>query len=75
METRHFDAIVIGAGMAGATAAAHLAATHRVALLEAEESAGKTVASPASKMRLLGPRNWKPCGMVTWKLTGVVMET
>lgn len=40
METSTFDAIVIGAGMAGATAAAHLAATHRVALLEAEESAG-----------------------------------
>lgn len=38
MET--FDALVIGAGMAGATAAAHLAATHRVGLLEAEESAG-----------------------------------
>jgi D-arginine dehydrogenase len=40
METASFDAIVIGAGMAGATAAAHLATTHRVALLEAEESAG-----------------------------------
>jgi D-arginine dehydrogenase len=41
METRGFDAIVIGAGMAGATAAAHLAAKRlRVALLEAEESAG-----------------------------------
>ena len=40
METNVFDAIVIGAGMAGATAAAHLAATHKVALLEAEESAG-----------------------------------
>jgi len=40
MGTQDFDAIVIGAGMAGATAAAHLAPTHRVALLEAEESAG-----------------------------------
>ncbi|WP_372616712.1 NAD(P)/FAD-dependent oxidoreductase [Falsiroseomonas sp.] len=40
METQDFDAIVIGAGMAGATAAAQLASTHRVALLEAEESAG-----------------------------------
>jgi D-arginine dehydrogenase len=40
METRSVEAIVIGAGMAGATAAAHLAATRRVALLEAEESAG-----------------------------------
>ena len=35
-----FDAVVIGAGMAGATAAAHLAATHRVALVEAEDVAG-----------------------------------
>jgi D-arginine dehydrogenase len=40
MEIQHFDAIVIGAGIAGATAAAHLAPTHKVALLEAEESAG-----------------------------------
>jgi D-arginine dehydrogenase len=40
MDTQTFDAIVIGAGMAGATTAAHLATTYRVALLEAEESAG-----------------------------------
>jgi D-arginine dehydrogenase len=41
MATQGFDAIVIGAGMAGATAAAHLAAKGlRVGLLEAEESAG-----------------------------------
>jgi D-arginine dehydrogenase len=40
MATGQFDAIVIGAGMAGATAAAHLARTHRVAVLEAEETAG-----------------------------------
>ncbi len=40
MDTIETDAVVIGAGMAGATAAAHLAETHRVALLEAEESAG-----------------------------------
>lgn len=40
MQTERFEAIVIGAGMAGATAAAHLSATRRVALLEAEESAG-----------------------------------
>ncbi len=39
-ETETFDAIVIGAGMAGATAAAHLAPEHRVALVEAEEAAG-----------------------------------
>ncbi|WP_245870414.1 NAD(P)/FAD-dependent oxidoreductase [Teichococcus rhizosphaerae] len=40
MQTETFEALVIGAGMAGATAAAHLAASRRVALLEAEESAG-----------------------------------
>lgn len=42
MDLHRCDAIVIGAGMAGATAAAHLAAVarRRVALLEAEESAG-----------------------------------
>jgi D-arginine dehydrogenase len=40
MEQHAFDVIVIGAGIAGATAAAHLSATRRVALLEAEESAG-----------------------------------
>ncbi len=40
MDSQTFDAIVIGAGMAGATAAAHLSRTHRTALLEAEESAG-----------------------------------
>ncbi|WP_027283342.1 NAD(P)/FAD-dependent oxidoreductase [Rubritepida flocculans] len=40
MDTHRFDALVIGAGIAGATAAAHLAPTHRLALLEAEEVAG-----------------------------------
>ena len=40
MDTRTTDALVIGGGMAGATAAAHLAPTHRVALLEAESAAG-----------------------------------
>ena len=57
METQDFDAIVIGAGMAGATAAAHLAATHRVALLEAEESAGyhTTGRSAAIWIRNYGP--------------------
>jgi D-arginine dehydrogenase len=40
MDQPAFDALVIGPGIAGATAAAHLSATHRVALLEAEESAG-----------------------------------
>ncbi|MEJ1977050.1 MAG: FAD-binding oxidoreductase [Acetobacteraceae bacterium] len=40
METHAFDVIVIGAGIAGATVAAALAADHRVALIEAEEAAG-----------------------------------
>ncbi len=34
------DVIVVGAGMAGAAAAAHLAATHRVVLLERESQPG-----------------------------------
>jgi D-arginine dehydrogenase len=38
--SEEFDVVVIGAGMAGATAAAALSATHRVALVEAEEQAG-----------------------------------
>jgi D-arginine dehydrogenase len=40
MNRQFFDVLVIGAGIAGATAGAHLCATHEVALLEAEESAG-----------------------------------
>ena len=40
MDTERFDAIVIGAGIAGATVAAHLAEDRRVALIEAEEAAG-----------------------------------
>jgi D-arginine dehydrogenase len=40
METHSVEAIIIGAGMAGATAAAHLAPSRRVALLEAEETPG-----------------------------------
>ena len=40
MDTQDFDAVVIGAGIAGASAAAALAADRRVALLEAEEQAG-----------------------------------
>ncbi len=35
-----FDIVVIGAGIAGATAAAHLSPYRRVALVEAEQSAG-----------------------------------
>ncbi|MGK7864256.1 NAD(P)/FAD-dependent oxidoreductase [Falsiroseomonas sp. E2-1-a4] len=40
MDSQNFDVLVIGAGIAGATAAAHCAATRRVALMEAEETAG-----------------------------------
>jgi D-arginine dehydrogenase len=44
MDTHDFDVVVVGAGIAGATAAAHLAAGsgpgRRVALIEAEEAAG-----------------------------------
>ena len=38
--SQSFDAIVVGAGIAGATVAAHLATTHRTALVEAEDVAG-----------------------------------
>jgi D-arginine dehydrogenase len=40
MDTHSTDCIVIGAGIAGASAAAHIAADRRVALVEAEEAAG-----------------------------------
>ena len=40
MTAETIDAIVIGAGIAGATVAAHLAQDRRVALIEAEEAAG-----------------------------------
>ncbi len=40
MNSQALDAIVIGAGIAGATVAAHLAEDRRVALIEAEEAAG-----------------------------------
>jgi D-arginine dehydrogenase len=40
MDVRGFDVVVIGAGIGGATVAAALASTHKVALIEAEEQAG-----------------------------------
>lgn len=40
MDTDRFDVIVVGAGIAGATVAAHLTPDRSVALIEAEEQAG-----------------------------------
>ncbi len=40
MNIENTDAIVIGAGIAGATVAAHLSVDHKVVLVEAEEAAG-----------------------------------
>jgi succinate dehydrogenase/fumarate reductase flavoprotein subunit len=40
MDTVQFEALVIGAGIAGASAAAALAGDRRVALIEAEEHPG-----------------------------------
>lgn len=59
METTDFDVIIIGAGIAGATVAAALAADHRVALVEAEEAAGyhSTGRSAAIWMHNYGPRD------------------
>ena len=57
MDTHSFDTVVIGAGIAGATAAAHLAADRRVALIEAEEAAGyhSTGRSAAMWIQNYGP--------------------
>ena len=57
MSTETFDVIVIGAGIAGATVAAHLAADRRVALIEAEEAPGyhATGRSAASWILNYGP--------------------
>ncbi|MBS0277207.1 MAG: FAD-binding oxidoreductase, partial [Proteobacteria bacterium] len=40
MSTQSFEILIIGAGIAGASAAADLARTHRVAILEREEYPG-----------------------------------
>ena len=52
-----FDVVVIGAGIAGATVAAGLGATHKVVLVEAEEMAGyhTTGRSAAIWVRNYGP--------------------
>jgi len=57
METHDADITIIGAGIAGATAAAALAAEHRVALIEMEEAAGyhTTGRSAAIWVRNYGP--------------------
>ncbi|MGA9867925.1 MAG: FAD-binding oxidoreductase [Acetobacteraceae bacterium] len=59
METQTFDALVIGAGIAGATTAAALAADRRVGLIEAEEHAGyhTTGRSAARWERNYGPKD------------------
>lgn len=57
MDAQHFDIVVIGAGIAGATASAALSADRRVALIEAEEQAGyhTTGRSAAIWVRNYGP--------------------
>lgn len=59
MDTRNLDALVIGAGIAGATTAAALAADRRVGLIEAEEHAGyhTTGRSAARWERNYGPHD------------------
>jgi D-arginine dehydrogenase len=59
MDVRDFDIVVIGAGIAGATAAGHLSAARRVALIEAEETAGyhSTGRSAALWLQNYGPRD------------------
>ncbi len=57
MSTQDVDIVVIGAGIAGATTAAHLAPHRRVALIEMEESAGyhTTGRSAAMWLQNYGP--------------------
>ena len=53
MDTHSTDVIVIGAGIAGATAAAQIAADHRVALVEAEDQAGFHTTGRSAAMWIL----------------------
>jgi D-arginine dehydrogenase len=53
MTTQDFDVIVIGAGMAGSTAAAHLAPHKCVALVEAEDAPGYHTTGRSAAMWML----------------------
>ena len=66
MDCRTFDVIVIGAGMAGASVAAALSATHKVALIEAEEQPGYHTTGRSAAMWVL---NYGPSDVRT--LTGL----
>jgi D-arginine dehydrogenase len=66
MDCRAFDVIVIGAGMAGASVAAALSTTHKVALIEAEEQPGYHTTARSAAMWVL---NYGPSDVRT--LTGL----
>jgi D-arginine dehydrogenase len=66
MDWRAFDVIVIGAGIAGATVAAALSTTHKVALIEAEEQAGYHTTGRSAAIWVL---NYGPADVRT--LTGL----
>ena len=53
MNTFETDIVVIGAGIAGATSAAHLAADRKVVLIEAEEAAGYHTTGRSAAMWIL----------------------
>ena len=53
MDTHSTDVIVIGAGIAGATAAAQIAADHRVTLIEAEDQPGYHTTGRSAAMWIL----------------------
>lgn len=66
MDTQTFDVVVIGAGIAGATAAAALSPDRRVALIEAEEQAGYHTTGRSAAMWI---QNYGPSEVRT--LTGL----